>query len=157
MKIKICDKNQNRITESLEKENGRATSLTICSYQAISELARVSEKKLSDLPKKYRQGAALVFVPTGPSRSYGYKAKTTRVELARGSSDWFLVNIEKIDIFPGSAGVDSIALSTDQFERMVDVKMDGFCAITKAKGEDASIERAQLKTAISKAKGNFEL
>ena len=95
MKIKIDTANNEAINAELDKINGKATSFTITSTKELIEIANQAEKKLEALPKAMRKGVKVMFRPAGPSaNSYTFAAKSTRVYLEKGSTGWFLTNVQ---------------------------------------------------------------
>jgi hypothetical protein len=57
----------------------------------------------------------VMFRPAGPSaNSYKYNAKSTRVYLERGATDWFLVKVQEDAVRPKEKEFLHITISADQ-------------------------------------------
>jgi len=101
MKIKINTANDEKIHAELDKINGKAKAFTICTAKAVHDIAKVAEAKLAMLPKADRKGAVADYCPAGPAaNSYKYAAKSTRVYIERGTSDWFLTGVFSAEVRP---------------------------------------------------------
>ena len=115
MRIKLTIKNNSAINAELAKINGKAQAFTIiCTNQILQAVAR-AEQKLSAIPKAQWRGAQVMFRPAGPSaNSYKYNAKSTRVYLERGATDWFLVRIQPDAVSPKEKEFLHLTISADQ-------------------------------------------
>ena len=101
MRIKVSIQNNAAINAELLKVNGKAESFTIVCTNQILQAIKRAEEKLSALPKSQWKGVKVMFRPAGPSaNSYKYNAKSTRVYLERGATDWFLVRIQSDAVCP---------------------------------------------------------
>jgi len=101
--IKIDLKNCGKIVQALAEVNGRASAHVFESYTQIARLAEVAEKALAEfgVPKSARKGAAYT-AESGETLpgAYRYRAQTTFVVIERGASAWYLVKIERSEIYP---------------------------------------------------------
>ena len=115
MRIKVSIQNNAAINAELLKVNGKAEAFTVtCTNQIFQAVAR-TEQKLSAIPKAQWRGAQVMFRPAGPSaNSYKYNAKSTRVYLERGATDWFLVRIQPDAVSPKEKEFLHITISADQ-------------------------------------------
>ena len=115
MRIKLTIKNNAAINAELLKVNGKAEAFTvICTNQILQAIKR-AEEKLAALPKSQWKGAKVMFRPAGPSaNSYKYNAKSTRVYLERGATDWFLVKVQEDAVSPKEKEFLYITISADQ-------------------------------------------
>ncbi|MCG3772522.1 MAG: hypothetical protein JW384_03736 [Nitrosomonadaceae bacterium] len=115
MKIKITDVKSVEINAVFEKINGKAVSHT-ASHREVFDLAAEMEAKLDALgiPKKDRAGA-LAFGMSGGSIPSAYKWQRTvnRFKIERKSSEWFLIDASRSDIW-GNAAASSLALTAKQ-------------------------------------------
>ena len=101
MKIKICEANAAKINAALKAVNGKAAAHTIDDYRYVEGAAQSAEQMLDTIAKKDRVGVRVGFTPAGPSaNSYKYQAISTRIRMVRGSSDWFLVDVERDSVNP---------------------------------------------------------
>jgi hypothetical protein len=115
MRIKVNIQNNSAINAELLKVNGRAESFTITCAKQILEAINGAERKMSAIPKAKWKGAKVMFRPAGPSaNSYKYNAKSTRVYIERGATDWFLVNIQPDAVSPKEKEFLRITISADQ-------------------------------------------
>ena len=104
MKIKVTVENAGKIQELLKKVNGERY-LAHCFRYSLNILGIVeqAEQALSRmyLPKKYR-AAARVFATscrTIPA-SYKYRRITNTIVLERGSKDWFITSLKRVEVYP---------------------------------------------------------
>ncbi|MHA7870562.1 MAG: hypothetical protein ACX93U_24100 [Salipiger thiooxidans] len=113
--MKINLKNDAKVEEQLKKVNGRAKQYTITTAEQVREIVKLADEKLAGvLPKSAWQGAEATCSASGPSNSYKYSAKSTRVVLQRGSSAWFVVKVEERMINPGSRRSCHVQLTAEQ-------------------------------------------
>lgn len=102
MKINVnhCEK----ISACLAKVNGRASRHTIDSAIDLQIICDRAEKDMAErgLAKKYRVGASVTFTPHGPGASYARKGRyviTTRAEMKRYATGWFLIDAHRVEIY----------------------------------------------------------
>ena len=115
MKIKINDGKVAEINEAFSAINGKAVTHT-ASHHEVFKLAEVMEAKLESLgiPKKDRAGAKASGMSGGDVPSaYKWTRAVTRYSIERKSSDWFLVEAKRIDIY-GSASAPRLSVSQKQ-------------------------------------------
>ena len=115
MKIKITEANRVAINALLDKINGKSYSHTAF-HKHIFDLAESSELQLNkfDIAKKDRSGAIASGMSGGnvPS-AYKYSRIVNTYTIERGSADWFLIGINKIDNW-GNASKDNLSLTPAQ-------------------------------------------
>ena len=115
MKIKISDGKVAEINEAFSAIKGKAVTHT-ASHHEIFELAAAMEAKLESLgiPKKDRAGATATGCSGGnvPS-AYKWTRTVTRYKIERKSSDWFLVDAARIDIY-GNASAQRLSVTQKQ-------------------------------------------
>ena len=115
MKIKITEANRVAINALLDKINGKSYSHTAF-HKHIFDLAESSELQLNkfDIAKKDRSGAIASGMSGGnvPS-AYKYSRIVNTYTIERGSADWFLIGINKIDNW-GNASKDQLSLTPAQ-------------------------------------------
>lgn len=117
MKIAIKPDNADTIGTILENVAGRARTHTYIFPTEIANIIIDAEKKFAKygIAKKYWRGNKIVArsgVPT--SKSYARKGRTaiaSEVRLERGSKDWFLVGVNKIDRWTGPGGDEKITIT----------------------------------------------
>lgn len=115
MRIKLTIKNNAAINAELLKVNGKAESFTITCTNQILQAIKRAEEKIAVLPKAQWRGAQVMFRPAGPSaNSYKFSAKSTRVYLERGATDWFLVRIQSDAVRPKEKEFLNITISVYQ-------------------------------------------
>lgn len=115
MKIKITEANRVAINALLDKINGKSYSHTAF-HKHIFDLAESSELQLNkfEIAKKDRSGAIASGMSGGnvPS-AYKYSRIVNTYTIERGSTDWFLIGINKIDNW-GDARKDNLFLTPAQ-------------------------------------------
>ena len=115
MKIKIVEANRVAINALLDKINSKSYSHTAF-HKHIFDLAESSELQLDkfDIAKKDRSGAIASGMSGGnvPS-AYKYSRIVNTYTIERGSADWFLIGINKIDNW-GNASKDNLSLTPAQ-------------------------------------------
>jgi len=92
MKIKITEKNNEKLESVLAKANGQCRERLVDKFDLYKFVNRV-ERHLNRLgiPKKYWVGTQASYCECIKSKSYKYRATATKVTITRGSSAWFLV------------------------------------------------------------------
>ena len=117
MKIKIDSKNTDKIAAELDAVQGKANA-RILFAGAVSALANIAEEQLNrlDVAKKYRHGATVTYYEAGLPSAYKYKAETTRLDIERGKSAWYLVDVSRITIYPRQKGVCRLQLTDQQLD-----------------------------------------
>ena len=109
MKIKITD--AKKLIAALEAVNQKASSHT----PGIAEIMGLElDNKIALLPKKDWKGSRASYMSGGrvPS-AYKYSRIVTRVTLERGAGAWFVIGLERLDIW-GNAAALSISLTPAQ-------------------------------------------
>lgn len=114
MKIKITKQNENAVMNAVKKEAGKAQKF-VHDFEEIMETIEIAENRLENfgIPKARRSGVTVIEVLSGPSKSYKYSAMGTRIKLQRGPKDWFLVEVDRTDIYPGAPAVFKININED--------------------------------------------
>ena len=115
MKIKITEANRLKIHAMLVEINGKSVSHTACA-QNIFDLAYLMEVRLDKLniAKKDRAGAIASSMSGGDvPAAYRYSRIINTYDIVRGSADWFLIGINKIDNW-GNASKDNLFLTPAQ-------------------------------------------
>jgi len=126
MKLKISDNptDQAQIEDVLRGVNGAATSHTYSSASEILAIAQEAEEKLNrlGLPKKYRAGAVAEKTSGYKMpKAYRYRRIATYVKLVRGSRDWYLTCVLKVEIYPDAPDrLLSMTLTQEQDKIVVD-------------------------------------
>jgi len=127
LKLKISDNpaDQAKIEDALRRVNGRATCHTYSSASEIIAIAKEAEEKLDQLglPKKYRSG--VVAEKTSGSKvpkAYKYNRIATYVKMKRGSRNWFLTFVAKVNVFPDNPERNlSLTLTQEQDKIVVEI------------------------------------
>ena len=109
--MKIKANNTDRVQKALDGvQSGRMTARTV-NTRDVAELAEAAEEYLDKyLPKKDRIGARAVYFQADLPNAYKYTAQTTRVLLERYATDWFLVEVDRINIRPGEPTFNKVFL-----------------------------------------------
>jgi len=95
MKIEVCKENMDKIIAALKGVNGEAKAHTYIAYDSIERMAERAESKLLGLVNK-RDAKGAVYVSRSGGKlpkSYNNSRLVTKVELTRGSSNWFITNV----------------------------------------------------------------
>ena len=115
MKIKITEANRVAINALLDKINGKSYSHTAF-HKHIFDLAESSELQLDkfDIAKKDRSGATASGMSGGNvPTAYKYSRIVNSYKIERGASDWFLIDIKRVDIH-GNASKSRLSLTPAQ-------------------------------------------
>lgn len=112
--IKIAPSNAIAITDALAAVNGRAAAFTVTSYYDVASAATDADARLLALPAAARKGARAWYIPAGPGAGYKYKAKSTRIDIERRASGWFLTGVAEAIVYPKQAARLSITITPDQ-------------------------------------------
>ena len=115
MKIKITEANRLKIHALLGEINGKSVSHTACA-QNIFDLAKLMEVRIEKfgIAKKDRFGATASGMSGGDVPSaYKYSRNVNTYQIERGSSDWFLIDVKRIDLY-GNASKDRLSLTVEQ-------------------------------------------
>ena len=115
MRIKICSDNRAKIYAAIIAINGKPLAHT-ADYSDIDELSIAMQKQLTDLSiaKKDQIGATASGMSGGNvSSAYKYSRIVNSYQLQRGASDWFLIDVKRIEIH-GNASKSRLSLTPDQ-------------------------------------------
>ena len=115
MRIKICSNNSAQIYAAIIAINGKPLAHT-ADYSEIDELAIAMQNQLNDLSiaKKNQIGATASGMSGGDVPSaYKYSRIVNIYEIERGSSDWFLIDVKRVEIY-GNASKSRLSLTPDQ-------------------------------------------
>ena len=126
--VKIDEKNQNEIAGLLEEVEGKSW-VNCSSMNDLLALARRAENRLSNLeiPKKERSGAEFYNSPGGPSAfSYGGSQGATAVRIVRKSSEWYLMEVARIQVFPRQYKKNILTITKQQRDIAVAKFCQGF-------------------------------
>lgn len=130
MKIKITEKNRDKIESELLKVNGRAESFTITKFNEVESVAKRAENILYYVPVKERKGAKFLYRPAGATaNSYKYAAKTTTLELERTSTGWFLTNISEYHVYPKTLETRIMKISQEQADIIAKKALEYFVVV----------------------------
>jgi len=114
MKIKITEENAAKIEDLCKAANGRARTRTKTADEIIG-FADSLESHLESCgcAKAHRKGTRYQWWDGVGCNSYDYRAESTAATIERGSSAWFLVEIERIPINTGRGARTSILTLSD--------------------------------------------
>lgn len=117
-KIKIADANFDFLYAALEFVQHRCSVNRVSVWQLMN-LADTTEKLLEGLglPKSARAGARFEYHDSGPSvNAHKYAQGATMVTIDRGTSAWYLTNVDRVDVYPRQSELAKITLSKAQDE-----------------------------------------
>jgi len=121
--IKFVSSNADVITAALKEVAGNATTHTFGHAHEIDNLLKVQDIKLEKLvgAKKYKAGAlcSLYSCRDSVARSYRGTRIGTVVKLERRSSEWYIVAINRRDVYQDGDTADSLLLTDEQDVRAV--------------------------------------
>ena len=115
MRIKICSDNSAKIYAAIVAVNGKPLAHT-ADFLEIDELAIAMQNQLTDLliAKKDQIGATASGMSGGNvPAAYKYSRIVNSYQIERGASDWFLINIKRVDIH-GNASKSRLSLTPAQ-------------------------------------------
>jgi hypothetical protein len=98
MKILIAKEKENTLQKILADINGKASAHTLNGTSKIFELTDDAERKFDalGLPLSHRKEAEIEFMSGGEvAKSYKHSRIATRLNLIRGTKDWYLVSAEQ--------------------------------------------------------------
>lgn len=126
MKLKITSE---KLPAILAQANGKCTA-HIARIADVLQAAKEAENQLQTLklPIGQRVGARCQFdsgskVPS----SYKYRRKITRVDMVRGSREWFVTSICAIEVWPNHTGGSFAILTKAQSDCVVEKFKQTFC------------------------------
>ena len=114
--VKKDEKAEKALVSALNSVNGKAIGHAFTSAHEIHKLAEIAEGRLANLriPKKYRAGASFIAVSGEPvPNKYKYARIATMVRLERGAKFWFVVSVERKEIYQ-SGGWTSLYITKQQ-------------------------------------------
>jgi hypothetical protein len=114
MRINVNDKEA--IEAALADVQHRA-SVNTFTAQDVLGMAANAERRLErlHLAKKARPAAEYRFRYAGPTaRSYKNRQGATYIKLQRGSSDWFAVELARVEIWPQTPELAELVLTKEQ-------------------------------------------
>lgn len=118
MRIKIDEKNAQKIHDALEGVNSKAHTHTISSFSRVAKIAEAFEADLASrgVAKSRQRGAIFEYTPDGKDlpKTYGNSAITTKIVIERGSKGCFLIDVERDRLYPGSSGTDVAHITEEQ-------------------------------------------
>jgi hypothetical protein len=115
MRIKICSDNRAKIYAAIIAINGKPLAHT-ADYSEIEELAIDMQNRLTDLSiiKKFQIGATASGMSGGNvPAAYKYSRILNTFQIERGASDWFLINVKRVEIH-GNASKSRLCLTPAQ-------------------------------------------
>jgi len=121
--MKINLSNTDRIEDALLKANGAAREYTFTTAEELRALAAEAERKLGALLTRYdlHRGARYCATSGAPvAKSYRKDRIATRVTLERGTEDWFLVDVTRVQLYPDQGGGRLLTLTPEQDQNAVE-------------------------------------
>ena len=138
MKIRIHEKNREKIVTLLANVNGRSNVHVYRSYFEVLGIAYRLEKTLGtySISKAHRVGVtARVQSGDQTSSAYKYEAITTTLYLYRGSTDWFLTGVKRSYLPANTAPAYAVTVPLDVLE-FSDKRRRQWLGIVGDKGEE---------------------
>lgn len=118
------------LDEAMEAVNGRARTYTLHACDAI-DFARICEERLaaSGVPVRLRKGAKAIHVPAGPGATYARKGRyfvTGKIEIERGTRDWFLTSYTRVEAWSDQPEKNTILVAREAREAIIARALEGF-------------------------------
>lgn len=138
MKIKIETAKADQIQAALDEVNGKASAFTLQYFYEVAGYAEEVERNLekSGLPKDERAGVVAEFTPAGPTtRAYKYAAKSTTIQIERGSSAWYLTKVLGTVVHPKQSARRTIRITPEQRDTIQRKAIEGYLVTTPAASE----------------------
>lgn len=112
MKLKIHEKNKEKIEEVLKQIQGKARE-RIFDYIGVESLIKIAEEKLDKLgiKKKNRHKCTYRYSDSYYQKSKKYRSVCTIIEIERNRNDWYLTDAKRELCWPN--GENKIMLSDD--------------------------------------------
>ncbi|MDD2934788.1 MAG: hypothetical protein PHO76_12975 [Methylotenera sp.] len=127
--IKIEIDNLTAIQVALDVANGKSTSHTLHNANLILKMVEIQEESASDLLGKSNLSGVRYIYQSGleVTKSYDHKRRGTQLTLVRKSKNWFLTNVQSIDLYQ-QAGKSQLMLTENQVQIAIKkfVKSAGF-------------------------------
>ena len=150
MAIKIETEKLEAIQAVLNAVNGKAKKHTITDAEDVDSFAYDVEWDLRNrgVTLKAMRGVIAIFTPAGPrAASYRYKAETTRIDIERRSSGWYLINVERVPISAKQPEFRDVDLTYEAMKCIVTRSMEGLGRTSKLQAKkmlcnsEASLKR----------------
>ena len=115
MKIKITDKNREKIQALPDTANGRASDHTYRDYEDLAALVTEAEgRRAHQRMSKHEATGMRLDCTSGDSvpRAYKWSRNATRVELTSCATGWCLTALDRATIYSGGGGLRTILTPT---------------------------------------------
>jgi hypothetical protein len=128
MKIKINETNRQKIEDVLNKMQKGASARTH-SFDSIEAEAVEAEEHLDHygVLKKLRPRISVTFADMVQATSYKYSYESTQITITRGSTDWFLTDVSRIDGRPGDKDIWKVTADSAVLDFLRNKIVDDFC------------------------------
>lgn len=116
MKINVTEKNREKIEAAIDQKLGRAKSFVHDFDQALAACEE-AESRLEEigLILSERSGCSFVHKLEGPkANSYRFSAVASELRFVRGVKAWFLVDVERSQVFPREPERFALELTSEQ-------------------------------------------
>lgn len=117
MKIKICDKNKNKIEALLLLVQKKAYTRVI-SFESLMYTASQLDKMMAIMYIHDKQGIRYHEHANNTDTSYKWDVNTTHFTLERGVKDWFLIDVDRVETACGSQNMTYFVISEEQKESL---------------------------------------
>lgn len=128
MKIRISAENEKKIESELKKVNGLSSAHCYTLFSEIKLIAKCAEDATRKLLTKKDMAGATFAVESGRAMPGSYKGvrNTTKIEIARTSTGWFLTSVNRGNLWPSQHGCERLTLTSAQSEIAVARFLSGF-------------------------------
>jgi hypothetical protein len=128
MKIKINETNRQKIEDVLDRMQKGASARTQ-SFDSIETFAAEAEAHLDqfDVLKKLRPRISVTIADMVQAASYKYSYESTQITITRGSTDWFLTDVSRINGWPGNKDIWRVTPTPEVLDFLRNKIVDDFC------------------------------
>lgn len=132
MKIKLCKENYDKINALLLAVNGKDIEHTIIDVDEIYYAVDLAKQNLrkANITGCNQQGVKLHIMSSFDKMpKCRYIRKVTYVTLYRGKDHWFIINIQRVWLFPSQQGGIVITLTEEQKEQVSELAVKRLCKV----------------------------
>jgi hypothetical protein len=99
------------------------------SFDSIETFAAEAEAHLDqfDVLKKLRPRISVTIADMVQAASYKYSYESTQITITRGSTDWFLTDVSRINGWPGNKDIWKVTAESAVLDFLRNKIVDDFC------------------------------
>ena len=117
MKIKIDKKNKEKLENLLDEVQGKAYT-RIVTFEYLMYVVSQLDKKMAMMYLHDKKGVRYHEHANDTDTSYKWDVNTTHITLERGTKDWFLIDVDRVETACGSQNMEYFVISEEQKESL---------------------------------------